>query len=146
MEITRHFTATAIVVYDGKALLHLHKKLGMWLPVGGHIDRDELPEEAAVREAKEESGLEITLYRSDKIIDLKDARQLMRPEYVLLEDINQYHQHIDFVYFATAATDKLQSAEGETNDLKWLTKDEIEQLDMRNNVKVLCLEALETIK
>ena len=61
MEITRHFTATIMVVYNNKMLLHMHKKLGLWLPVGGHIDRDELPEEAALREAKEESGLDVEI-------------------------------------------------------------------------------------
>ena len=44
MEITRHFTATTVIVHKNKVLLHLHKKLGIWIPVGGHIDRDELPE------------------------------------------------------------------------------------------------------
>lgn len=40
-------------------LLHLHKKLGKWLPVGGHIEQGELPDMAALREIKEESALEV---------------------------------------------------------------------------------------
>lgn len=60
MEITKHFTATAIIVHDNKALLHLHKKLNIWLPMEGHIDRDELPQDAVLREVKEECGLDIT--------------------------------------------------------------------------------------
>ena len=40
----RHFTVAVFVVRDGKVLLHWHRKLGMWLPPGGHIERGELPE------------------------------------------------------------------------------------------------------
>ena len=50
-ELTRDFTATAFVFWRGKVLLHKHKRLGMWLPCGGHIEPNELPDEAAVRDA-----------------------------------------------------------------------------------------------
>ena len=46
----RHFTVAVFVVWEGKVLLHLHRKLGMWLPSGGHVERDEIPDNAAVRE------------------------------------------------------------------------------------------------
>ena len=46
----RHFTVAVFVVWEGKVLLHFHRKLGMWLPPGGHIEEGELPDEAAVRE------------------------------------------------------------------------------------------------
>ena len=64
MEITRHFTATVLIVHDNKVLLHRHKTRGALLPVGGHVDRDELPQDAAVREAREEAGLEIVLHNT----------------------------------------------------------------------------------
>ena len=56
-----HFTASAYIVHDGKVLLHRHKKIGLLLPLGGYIEEGELPEEAVVREIKEESGLDIEL-------------------------------------------------------------------------------------
>jgi 8-oxo-dGTP pyrophosphatase MutT (NUDIX family) len=49
MEITRHFTATVLLVYQDRVLLHRHKKRGILLPLGGHLERHELPEEAALR-------------------------------------------------------------------------------------------------
>src|SRR3712207_2453622 len=52
----RHFTVAVFVVWEGMVLLHLHRKLGMWLPPGGHIERDELPDNAAIREVYEETG------------------------------------------------------------------------------------------
>src|SRR5690606_27899310 len=50
MEITRDFAVATFVVHQGRVLLLYHKRLGMWLPPGGHIEPNELPDEAAVRE------------------------------------------------------------------------------------------------
>ncbi|MDP2630658.1 MAG: NUDIX domain-containing protein [Candidatus Uhrbacteria bacterium] len=146
MEITKHFTATTYIVYRTKVLLHMHKKLGFWIPVGGHIDRDEIPEDAAVREIKEESGLDVALYNPDERIDMNDARQLMRPMHILLEDINQFHQHIDFIYYALSDTDVLSPQDGETTNLKWFARDEIKALkDVPGNVKALSLQAIDLL-
>ena len=49
------------MVWEGKVLLHHHRKLEMWLPPGGHIERDELPDDAAVREVWEETGIRVVL-------------------------------------------------------------------------------------
>ena len=50
------FTVAIFVVHDEKILLIHHRQLDKWLPLGGHIELDEDPEQAALREAKEESG------------------------------------------------------------------------------------------
>ena len=107
METTRHFVATVYVVNDGAVALHEHEKLEMWLPPGGHIDRDELPHEAALREVNEETGLDVDLVADAPDIDSAQARTLPHPQQLQLEDINAHqgdvgHQHIDFVYFAQA--------------------------------------------
>jgi 8-oxo-dGTP pyrophosphatase MutT (NUDIX family) len=147
MEITKHFTATTYIVYKNKVLLHLHKKLGIWIPVGGHIDRDELPQEAALREAKEEAGLDIKLYNPDKQMDLGEVKQLLRPMHVLLENINQFHQHIDSVYYATSESDVLNPQNGETTNLKWFDAEEVKNLEgASGNTKPISLEALELLK
>lgn len=147
MEITRDFTVSIIIVCKEKALLHLHKKMDKWLPVGGHIECDELPEEAALREVKEESGLEIVLYNPDKQVDMADAKQLIRPAHILLEDIKLGHQHIDSVYYANAKSFDVKLEDGEATDLKWFTMDEIKNLvNVPENVKICALEAIELLK
>lgn len=60
--MNRHFTVSVFIVCKDKVLLHLHKKAKKMLPLGGHIEVNELPEEACIREAKEEAGLNVTLY------------------------------------------------------------------------------------
>jgi ADP-ribose pyrophosphatase YjhB (NUDIX family) len=142
MGIIKHFTATTYVVHKKKVLLHFHKKLNMWLPVGGHIENNELPEEAALREIVEEAGLAVVLYNPDKQIGFSDVKQLFRPMHILLEDIGGTHKHIDFIYYAKSESNILNPQDGETVNLKWFTSDEIKDLDAAKNIKALSLEAI----
>jgi ADP-ribose pyrophosphatase YjhB (NUDIX family) len=143
MEATRHFTATTIIVHKQKALLLLHKSLGKWFPVGGHINRGELPQDAALREVREEAGLEVRLYDIDKPLEARDAKQLIRPMHMLLENINESLQHIDFIYYASSDSEKLAPQDGETANLKWFTSEEIMTLESApENVKEYSVEAI----
>ena len=54
-----HLTASAFVLSSRGIILHRHRRLGIWVQPGGHVDRGEGPEEAAVRETLEETGLEV---------------------------------------------------------------------------------------
>lgn len=138
----KHFTATTYVVYEKKVLLHFHKKLHMWLAIGGHIENNELPEEAALREIVEETGLAATLYDPDRQIGVNDVKQLIRPMHILLEDISGTHEHIDLIYYAKTESNVLNPQDGETTNIKWFTTDEIQNLDAPENVKMLSLEAI----
>ena len=144
MEITRHFTATVLIVHRDKVLLHRHKKLNGLLPVGGHLDRDELPQEAAIREAQEEAGLAITLHDCGTL-RCDDVQVLVQPAHMLLINMNPYHQHIDFIFYATAATDQVQPLDGESAQLFWHTRDEVLAAPMPENVRQLALEALDLL-
>ena len=55
----RHFTATGYVVIDNSILLHFHPKVKMWLPPGGHIELNEDPNQAVIREVYEETSIEV---------------------------------------------------------------------------------------
>lgn len=54
-----HVTGSAIVVGRRGVVLHKHKRLGLWLQPGGHVEAGETPAEAALREASEETGLPV---------------------------------------------------------------------------------------
>ena len=124
METTRHFVATVYVVNDGATALHPHDKLDMWLPPGGHIDRDELPHEAARREVREETGREVELHAESGDLTSATAESLPEPAAFLLEDIDVHdgrvaHQHVDFVYFGTVSTRSFEPAPGESLAAEW---------------------------
>src|SRR5215216_1442717 len=93
--LTRDFTATTFVVHEQRTLLLHHRKLRMWLPPGGHIDPHELPDQAALREVREESGLEVELLALGG--KLGKVRVLPQPHCILLENISPGHQHIDLI-------------------------------------------------
>lgn len=145
MEITRHFTATTFVVYKRKTLLHLHRSLKMWLPPGGHIDRDELPHIAAVREVKEETGLNVELIHTAPAIHSENALEIPGPRHLLLENINPFHQHIDMIYYAQAATFDVTPDAGESIELRWFTTEELEGQEIENDIRVLGQEAIRLI-
>jgi len=124
METTRHFVATVYVVNDGATILHEHDRLDMWLPPGGHVDRDELPHEAAAREVREETGLEVDLLTTTGEVDTDTVRSIPRPQHLLLEDINVHdgavgHQHIDFVFYGRASSRRLDPATDEAPAAAW---------------------------
>lgn len=70
-----HVTASAIVVGKPGVVLHLHKRLNMWLQPGGHIDSGESIHDAALREAREETGLNLQHFGAEK--HLRDLFILM---------------------------------------------------------------------
>ena len=106
--LERHPTSTGYVVAGDRTLLLWHAKLGMWLPPGGHLEPNEDPLQAALREAWEESGLEVEVIPPANLLAVSEPEVLPPPEVILIEDIvredQPFHQHIDHVYF-TRATD-----------------------------------------
>ncbi len=154
METTRHFVATVYVVNDGATALHKHEKLDMWLPPGGHIDRDELPHEAALRETREETGLDVELIAPQGDLDSETATSIPQPQHFLLEDINVCegevgHQHIDFIYYGHAPTRKMAPGPDETSAdaWEWFTVDQLRDNDQfAADVSEAGKRAIETVE
>jgi 8-oxo-dGTP pyrophosphatase MutT (NUDIX family) len=94
----RHFTVTGFVVDGDRTLLHWHPRLEIWLPPGGHIDRDEDPVQAVVREVREETGI-IAEVVSQRRYAFANVQQLPSPISIIVADVPEGpHQHIDFSY------------------------------------------------
>lgn len=144
------FTVEVYIVYKNTILLRVHDKYNIWLGVGGHIELDEDPNQAAVREVKEEVGLDVTLDNSLQIFtkDNGDYRELIPPYFVNRHKINDTHEHITFTYFAKSDTNKVEqlTEDEQSSDCRWFTKEEIEQLDdIRDSVKFYALKALSVL-
>jgi 8-oxo-dGTP pyrophosphatase MutT (NUDIX family) len=141
--ITRDFTVAVFVIDRDHVLLHRHLKLGLWLPPGGHIEPNELPDAAAVREVQEEAGIDVELTGERGLDrDLPDEpRQLVRPEGIQLELIFPGHEHIDLIYFArpTAEGDALPEV---LPGMQWVDEDGLERLDITDEVATWSRKAL----
>ncbi len=106
-----HVTSSAIVVDPGgRVLLHKHKRLGIWLQPGGHIDPGESCEEAAIREVTEETGLRTS------------HREAAVPLHVDLHEGPRGHVHLDVRWLLLAPTDAPPAPPpGESQEVAWLT-------------------------
>jgi 8-oxo-dGTP pyrophosphatase MutT (NUDIX family) len=107
-----HVTASGIVVGPPGTVLHLHKRLGLWLQPGGHIEPGEEPWEAAARETREETGLE--------------ASHPPRGPQLVHVDVHpgpRGHTHLDLRYLLHAEGEP-RPAEGESREVRWFAWDE----------------------
>lgn len=144
------FTVEVFVVYKDTVLLRKHDKYNMWLSVGGHIELDEDPNQAAVREVKEEVGLDVELDASLQTFQKNDENyhELIPPYFVNRHRINENHEHVTLTYFAKSETNMIEqlTEDEQSSDCKWFTKEEIENLtDIRESVKHYALKSLSVL-
>ncbi|MFG3494969.1 NUDIX hydrolase [Streptomyces sp. NPDC047928] len=112
-----HLTASALVIDPdrGRVLLTLHRKLGMWLQMGGHCEPgDATVAEAALREATEESGIPGLALLPGGPARL-DRHPIPAP----------CHWHLDVQYVAVAPSGAVAAISDESLDLRWFGYDEV---------------------
>ncbi len=146
------FTVEVFIVHKDKVLLRVHDKFHMWFSVGGHIELDEDPVEAAYREVKEEVGLDIHIVGEAEgpesgSMKNKGYTYLIPPKYLARHPVSDTHEHIVFVYFATADTEVLGEAinEHERMETRWVKMEELGTMDLLPNVKFYAEEALKEL-
>lgn len=122
------------MAWDGRLLLHRHAKLGIWLPCGGHLEPGETPDEAAVREVFEESGVRVELV-GERALSVAEPKQLLRPRGVQLELIEPGHEHIDLIYFARPREPYDGSIAPTEPELDWYGPSEIARLPLTDELR-----------
>lgn len=126
---SRHFTASAMVLDrgTGRVLLVHHNTMNLWVFPGGHIDENEAPHECAIREVREETGLEI------EIPGVSPGGRAVFPKPIMIEEFEApgkpakgepAHHHIDFLYvgFASAAH-QIKPELDEVHGVQWFDLD-----------------------
>ncbi len=142
------FTSEVFIVYNNKVLLRKHDKYKIWLAVGGHIELNEDPCEAALREAKEEVGLDVEIVDDSGLSQFNSSkwRSLPRP-YLNRHSITDVHEHVTMIFFAKAMTDKLNLSETEKSDeCRWFSMQDLEKnTEIKDDIKFYAKKALEKL-
>src|SRR6185369_7448892 len=141
------FTVAIFVVSKGRVLVIHHRKLDRWLPLGGHIELHEDPEQAALREAHEESGLEVELLGERPPTTGLGTRALLAPRFLDIHRISATHEHIGMIYWARPKSGTLTLAPSEHHAIRWCSAEELEDLQppMSAAVKWYCQQAIREV-
>jgi 8-oxo-dGTP pyrophosphatase MutT (NUDIX family) len=142
------FTVAVFIVHREKVLLVHHRNLDKWLPLGGHIELDEDPEAAALREVQEESGLDIELLGERPPTTEPGTRALIAPRFLDIHRITDTHQHIGMMYWARPRKNgRLKLAAAEHHDIRWCSAEDLDRLrpPLSGAVKWYCRKALKEV-
>lgn len=157
------YTAGGMLIHDGKVLLVKHKKLGIWLNPGGHIDEDELPHQAAEREFWEETGVKVRAvdpYRDSLVGKGSDSEFFPNPISTNVHWVNREsydlrmqsddptkrvptakwkrgcEQHVGFFYLLEAVDGvEFEQNVEETDGIAWFTPNEVVDLETTEDIK-----------
>lgn len=142
------YTAEVFIVYKNKVLMRFHDKYNIWGSVGGHVELDEDPNEAAVREVKEEVGLDIKLADDLRVFEYTTEKrsELIPPKFMCRVRMSPTHEHITMTYFATSETDQVNVGSHEAKtEWKWVTAEELEVMDLIPDMKFYAKQALKEL-
>lgn len=131
----RHFCASAFIIdpYTKKILLVKHKKNRKWTQPGGHMEENETPEETALREAYEETGLHVRLLGER----FPREEDFIRPLGIQCNRHSTGDTHIDIIYAAVPNDDSKEKINlEESDDIGWFSREELEDLDCFPDIKI----------
>lgn len=124
------FTVGPIIIHPNKdkVLLVNHPRYKKWLSIGGHIELDEDPDHALLKEIKEECGLEVeVLAEKPKQLGGTEHKPLWRPRFMDIHEANPPHRHVSLIYFCLAKSADFAISD-EHDEMKWFTMGDIKKL------------------
>ncbi len=140
-------TTIFLVRDDGCVLLTWNKNLNTWIPVGGHIDPGEQPDEAIAREVKEETGFEFEFLEKPEYENNNSVR-VIKPHRMQIEKVPHHNYHINCIFFGKCTNWNNRAATDENEKLRWFSEQELIGMkdQMIESVWKLSLEAVRRIK
>jgi 8-oxo-dGTP diphosphatase len=148
--IKTDLTVSAYIINNKETLLVHHVKTGLWLPPGGHIEKDETPDDALLREIKEELGLEIKILNNIKIPEEGNIiEQLAVPFYCNTHKLIDHIHYCSFYVCELLIHKTINSKKSEIEDFEWFSKEKLYEkkipADVRN-IGLLAFKKYEEIK
>lgn len=133
--MARNFCASVFVIDPAtkKILLVFHNKFKKWVQPGGHIELDETPEETALREVYEETGLKV------QIIGEHFPREddFIRPLGIQKNRGSDGELHIDIIYAAIPiSVIDVNNFDEEIGDVRWFSREELEEIEVFPDIKI----------
>lgn len=132
--MNREFCASAFVVnpVDKKILLCHHRGFNRWVQPGGHIERNELPEETAMRETYEETGVRI------KLLGERFPREddFIRPLGIQRNRGKDGSLHVDITYVGTPLSQDNVIGDDEIDRCAWFNREELEDIEVFPDIKI----------
>jgi len=95
------------------------------LPIGGHIELNENPEQALEREIKEECGLSVEIVGDRPAFVADGTQSLIAPRFLNIHEITKEHRHVALIYFGTSKNEKFVLNADEHNALRWFSREEL---------------------
>lgn len=146
--LEKHFTASALIVKNNKVLLIHHKKLGVWLYPGGHIEKNETPDQTLLREIKEETGLDVEIVgEKDKNLACSenDVTVIHNPHTILCELVGD-HYHNDIIYLCKIVSDdtNIKHNPDESHDIGFFGLEDLDNIKLFPNFKPLLQKVLKS--
>jgi len=137
------FVTSVYIVHDSKVLLVNHPRYGKWIPIGGHVELDETPEDALYREIEEETGLKVKILNNEPVLNSHIDGFITTPRFMHVHPANPPHQHIALIYFAKSQNDKFIKSDEHTEG-RWFSDKELDnpKYNISEQVKFTAREAL----
>jgi len=146
----RCWVTTVFLVWKDRVLLHKNPRLGFYVPIGGHIEPGQTPDEAIRNEVMEEAEIEIEFLDKGEKREEGRSWEPPQPHHIQYEMTPHHGMHMNLVYFAVPKNPKeissIIGAEDRGEELRWVSLGEMVGKEFPEAIKVYSALAIQEVK